>query len=136
MGCVEVHKSGLSVNLNGIQYISSAFETDYVATALLKPTGQGIQILKSGLYIVIARFAISTTTANSVVNFGIRYYKSASDYLDATDNVSSVSARTDRCYYIRAGHFNAGVLLRPIASVTGGGICSACTLSVISLKAD
>lgn len=136
MGIVEVHKSGLTVSLSSTQYISSAFETDYEATALLKPIGQGIQILKAGLYIVIARFAIATTAANSVINFGIRYFKSASDYLDAIDNTSSVSARTDRCYCIRAGHFDTGVLLRPIASVAGGGICSACTLAVISLKAD
>lgn len=117
-------------------YVSNEYEAKNTATAMLKPVGSGVQILKSGIYIVAARFVISSTSAGSRVSFGIREFKSVSDYMDSLDNTSSASSRTDGYTYIRiTKSYDAGTYLRPIASVPGGGTCTGCSLMVMSLKA-
>ena len=135
IGNAEVHKHNLSVALGkNLIYASNDYETNVAATAMLKPVSSGIQILKSGIYIAIARFSIMTQ-AGSRISFGCRNFKSASDYVDSIDGTSSASSLEDNYVYIRMGLFDEGTYLRPVVSAPNGGTCYACTLSVISLKA-
>jgi hypothetical protein len=135
LGCVSVSKFGLSVALGSANtLISNAFDLAYAATAMFKPVSTGVHILKSGMYIVICRFAI-TTNDGGRIGYGIRAWKSDGDYADSSDANSSSSARNDTYIYIRAGHYNANTYLRPIASAASGGTCTGCSLTVLSLKA-
>ena len=134
---VEAHKYSISTVLGtNPVYVSNEFESKDTATAMLKPLSSGVQILKSGVYIVVARFIISSASAGARVNFGIREFKSTSDYMDSLDNVSSASSRTDTYVYIRiVKSYDAGTYLRPIVSAASGGTCTGCSLTVLSLKA-
>lgn len=133
---VEVYKYNISTAMGtNPAYVSNDFEAKNTATAMLKPVSSGVQILKPGIYIVIARFIISSTSSGSRVGYGIREFKSASDYMDSMDNTSSASSRTDTYIYIRiTKSYDAGTYLRPIAAVPNGGICAGCSLIVLSLK--
>lgn len=133
---VEVYKYNISTAMGtNPAYVSNDFEAKNTATAMLKPVSSGVQILKPGIYIVIARFIISSTSSGSRVGYGIREFKSASDYMDSMDNTSSASSRTDNYTYIRiTKSYDAGTYLRPIAAVPNGGICAGCSLIVLSLK--
>lgn len=134
---MEVYKHNISTAMGtNPVYVSNAFETKNTATAMLKPVSSGVQILKPGIYIVIARFVISSTSSGSRVSYGIREFKSASDYMDSLDSTSSASSRTDTYVYIRiVKSYDAGTYLRPIASAASGGTCAGCQLAVMSLKA-
>lgn len=134
---VEVYKHNISTAMGtNPVYVSNAFEAKNTATAMLKPVSSGVQILKPGIYIVIARFVISSTSSGSRVGYGIREFKSASDYMDSLDSTSSASSRTDTYVYIRiVKSYDAGTYLRPIASAASGGTCAGCQLAVMSLKA-
>lgn len=134
---VEAHKYRISTVLGtNPVYVSNEFESKDTATAMLKPLGSGVQILKSGAYIVVARFIISSASAGARVNFGIREFKSTSDYMDSLDSTSSASNRTDTYVYIRiVKSYDAGTYLRPIVSAASGGTCAGCQLAVMSLKA-
>ncbi len=136
LGYVNASKSGLSVSLSAsVFYISNDYGSSTPAIAMAKPTNSGIQILKSGFFITFARFVISTSAAGTRLSYGVRKFKTSSDYSDTTDNTSSASARSDTYTYIRAGHYDANTYLRPIASAANGGICYGCDLTVISVKA-
>lgn len=134
---VEVYKYNTSTAMGtNPAYVSNDFEAKNTATAMLKPVSSGVLILKPGIYIVIARFIISSTSSGSRVGYGIREFKSASDYMDSMDNTSSASSRTDIYIYIRiTKSYDANTYLRPIASAASGGTCTGCSLTVLSLKA-
>lgn len=135
IGCVIVSKFGLSVSLSSANVlVSNAFEPVYAATDMLKPVDTGVLILKSGWYIVICRIVI-TTNDGGRIGYGLRSWKSTSDYVDSVDSNSSSSAQSDTYVYTRAGHFDANTYLRPIAFAADGGTCHGCNLTVVSLKA-
>lgn len=137
MGCVAVSKFGLSVALGSVNaLISNAFDVVYAATALLKPANSGIQIIKSGLYIVLGRFSITTPNGSGRCGCGIRSWKSESNYSDIVDTLTSSGNLNNTYSFIRIGYYEAGIYLRPIASARNGGTCDGCNLTVISLKAD
>lgn len=101
---------------------------------MLTPGNTGIFIVKTGYYIVVCRFVL-VVSAGGRIGYGVREYRSASDYSDSVDSYISVSNLSNTYTYIRAGRFTANAYLRPIVSSAGGGTCTGCNLSVISLKA-
>lgn len=130
----SVSKFGLSVSLGSASTIISNAYDITAATDMAKPTSTGVQILKSGLFIVLGRFSITTPNSAGRCGVGVRLWKSDSDYSDNTDSLISGGKITNTYTYVRMSYYDAGIYLRPIAYASDGGTCSGCNLTVASLK--
>lgn len=95
----------------------------------------GVLVSQDAICIVVAHFVIVTSKTDERISYGIRNFKSSSDYSDSADAVSSAGVHSDKYTYMRMGRYTAGTYLRPIVSAADGGTCSSCALSVVSLKA-
>ena len=119
---------------SSVTYVSNAFATNDVANDLIKPLASGVQILKESYCIVIARFVISPNIAGGRITYGIRNFVSNNNYTDSLDASTNANLYSQVFNYIRAGKYQGGTYLRPIASANSGGVCNHCSLYVVSLK--
>lgn len=123
-------------NLNtAVEYLSGFSSID-VETDCLKPVESGIYVKKTGIYLIIIRFAF-TGCENNQLTYGHRNFLNADNYVDSYDIDYCSHNQSFNRTQIRIGKVETGRYIRPIV---GGSVnvgrCTAANITVLSVKSN
>lgn len=123
-------------NLNtAVEYLTGFSSTD-VETDGLKPVESGIYVKRTGIYLIIIRFAF-TGCENNQLTYGHRNFMSADNYVDSYDIDYCSHIQSFNRTQVRVARIEAGRYIRPlVGGSVNTGRCTAANISILSIKSD
>ncbi len=145
MGTSYLYNSDLSVvgsstsiikNLNAVVEYLSGFPGSGDETACLKAVESGIYIKKTGIYLIVIRFAFSGCE-NNQLTYGHRSFVNNDNFADSLDYDYCTHNKDFNRTQIRIGKIEAGRYIRPlVGGSVNTGRCTAANISIFSIKSN